>query len=88
MNSQDARYTRSGPDSDWGDGESKASKCRCMFPKILPYLIPTPTRIQNRWFLEDDLMDPREAASPMHRVGRPNTDGSVGGDKGHPLPPK
>ncbi len=31
-------------------------------------------------------MDPREVASPVRRVGRPNI--SIGGDKGHPLPPK
>ncbi len=48
MDSQDARCARSGPDSDWGDGESEVVKCRHMYSKILPYLIPTPTWIQNR----------------------------------------
>ncbi len=33
-------------------------------------------------------MDPREVASPACRVGWPNVDGSIGGDKGSPLPPK
>ncbi len=33
-------------------------------------------------------MDPREMASPACRVGRPNVDGSIGGEKGHPLPSK
>ncbi len=88
INSQDTRYAHSGPDSDWGDGESEAAKHCCMYPKILPYLIPTPTQIQNRWYREEDLMDPCEAASPTYRVGKSNTDGSIGGDKGHPLPPK
>ena len=32
-------------------------------------------------------MDPREVASPARRVGRPNVDGSIGGDQGNPLPP-
>ncbi len=81
MNSQDIRYARSGPDSDWGDGESEPAKHRHMYPKILPYLIPTPTQIQNRWYREKDLMDPCEAASPACRVGRPNTDRSIGGDR-------
>ncbi len=33
-------------------------------------------------------MDPREVALPARRVGRPKVDGSIGGDKGSPLPPK
>ncbi len=33
-------------------------------------------------------MDRREVASPAHRVGRPNVDGSIGGDKRSTLPPK
>ncbi len=88
MTSQDAQYARSGPDSDWGNRKSEASKGRCMYPEILPYLIPTADHVHNRWYREEDLMDPRSVASPAHRVGRPNTDGSIGIDKGHPLPPK
>ncbi len=88
MTSQDALYTHSGPDSDWDDGESEASKRCRMYPKILPHLISTADQVQNQWHREEDLMDPRRVASPAGRVGRPNTDGSIGGDKGHPLPPK
>ncbi len=33
-------------------------------------------------------MEPGEVASPAHRVGQPNVDGSIGGDKGSSLPPK
>ncbi len=32
-------------------------------------------------------MDPGEVASPACRVGRPNVDGSIGGDQGNALPP-
>ncbi len=88
MDSQDSRYIRSGPDSDWGDGESEMAKRRRLYPKILPYVIPTPTGVDNMWFREEDLIDPREVASPAHRVGRPNVDRSIGKDKGNPLPLK
>ncbi len=88
MDGQDAWYACSSPDSDWGDGESETAKHHRMYPKILSYMIPTPTETENRWYREEDLMDPREAAPPACRVGRPNTDGSIGRDKGHPLPPK
>ncbi len=86
MTSQDARFCHSGPDSDWGEGESEVSRHRRQYPKILPYVIPT-EQVQNRWYQGEDLMDPRKVASPACRVGRPNVDGSIGGDKGHPLPP-
>ncbi len=33
-------------------------------------------------------MDPRDVAPPAHRVGHPNVDGSIGGDKENPLPPQ
>ncbi len=71
-----------------GYGESEVSKRHSMYPKILPYLIPTADRVQNLWYREEDLMDPCRVASPACRVGRPNTDGSIGGDKHCPLPPK
>ena len=88
MESQDVRYTRNGPDSNWGKGESETAKRRRMYPKIQPYVIPIPSGIDNGRYREEDLMDPREVASPAHRVGWPNVDGSIGGDKGSPLPTK
>ncbi len=88
MKSQDARYARSGPDSDWGEGESETARCRRLYPKIQPYVIPAPSGIDNGWYREEHLMDPREVASPARRVGRPNVDRFIGGDKGSPLPPK
>ncbi len=59
-----------------------------LYPKIQPYVIPTPTGTNDGWYQWEDLMDPREVASPARSVGRPNIDGSIGGDKGHSLPPK
>ncbi len=44
MDSQDARYARSG--LDWGDGESEVAKRHRMYPKILPYMIPTPVQLR------------------------------------------
>ncbi len=35
-----------------------------LYMKIQPYVIPTPSGIDNRWYQEEDLMDPREVASP------------------------
>ncbi len=78
--SQDAWYTRNGPDSNWGEGESETARHRRLYPKIQPYVIPTPSGIDNGGCQEEDLMDPREVASPVCRVGRPNIDGSVGSD--------
>ncbi len=88
MESQDARYARSGPDYDWGERESETARHRQLYPKIQPYVIPTPSGIDNGWYQEEDLMDPREVALPARSVGRPNVNGSIGGDKGSYLPPK
>ncbi len=87
MESQDARYTRSDPDSNWGEGEHEMAKRRRLYPKVRPYTIPVASRIERGWYLGEDLMDPREVTSPARRVGRPNVDGSIGGDQGTPLPP-
>ncbi len=86
--SQDVWYNRSSPDSDWGDGESQTARRRRLYPKVPPYVIPVPPRINSGWYQKEDLMDPREVASPARRVGRLNVDGSIGGDKGHSLPPR
>ncbi len=67
--SQDTRYGRSVPDSDWGDGESETAKRRRLYPKVWPYIFPTPPGIDNGWYQEEDLMDPREVALPARRVG-------------------
>ncbi len=88
MGSQDVRYDCSLPDSDWGQGESEMAKRHRLYPKVWPYVIPTPSGIDNGWYQEEDLMDPREVALPARRVGRPNVDGSIGGDRVNPLPPK
>ncbi len=68
-------------------GASEAAKRRRMYPKIMPYIIPTPTGVENRWFPQEDLMDPREVASPACRVGRPNIDRSIGETRGTPCLP-
>ncbi len=81
-------YCRSGPDSDWGEGKSVASRRCRMYLKILPYLIPTVEQVQSRWYQEEDLMEPSREASPARRVGTCNVDGSIGGEKGHALPSK
>ncbi len=88
MESQDAQYTRRVHGGTEGDGESEMAKRRRLYPKISPYMIPTPTGVDNRWYQEEDLMNPREVAPPSCRVERPNVDGSIGGDNGHPLPAK
>ncbi len=82
MGSQDAR------DSDWGEGENETAKRHRLYPKLRPYMIPVPSGIDNGWYQAEDLMDTREVALPAHRVGRPNVDGSILGDRVSPLPPK
>ncbi len=62
------------------------SQHHCQYPKIQPYLIPSGEMVQNRWYEGEDVTDLREVASPVHRVKKPNIDGSIGGDKGYPLP--
>ncbi len=34
MESQDVWYARSGPDSDWGEGESETAKRRRLYPQV------------------------------------------------------
>ena len=88
MTGQDTQPRCSGPpDSEWGEGESEASKHHCQYPKISPYLVVGKELAQNRWYEGEDIMDPRQVASPVCRMGSPNVDGSIGGDKGYPLPP-
>ncbi len=86
--SQDARRSRGNPDPTWGEGENKTAQRRRLYPKVRSYTILAPVRIDNGWYRGEDLMDPREVASPVCRVGRPNVDGSVGGDQANPLPPQ
>ncbi len=92
MTSQDARFSRSGPDSDWGEGESEASWRQRQDIKIQLYYdggtIPTAEQVQSQWYQGEDLMDLSKVAYSACRAGRPNIDGSIGGDKGHPLATK
>ncbi len=87
MESQDARYVHGNPNSNWGEGENETAKRRRLYPKVRPYIIHAPARIDDGWYQREDLMDPCEVAPPARRVGRPNVDGSIGGDQGSPLPP-
>ncbi len=86
--SQDVRYARSGPDSNWGEGENEMAKRRRLYPKVRPFVIPIQSRIDNDWYQEEDMMDSRDVAPPACRVGHPNVNGSIGGDKEKPLPPQ
>ncbi len=74
------------PDSAWGEGESETSRRHRQYSKIPLYLVFSGEMIENWWFEGEDIMNPREVATPVHRVGKPNIDGSIGGDKGYPLP--
>ncbi len=87
MESQDARHSRDNPGPTWGEGENETAKRRRLYPKVRPYAVPTPARIDSGWYQGEDVMDPSEVASPAPRVGRPNVDGSIGGDQGNALPP-
>ncbi len=87
MGIQDERHGCGNPDPVWGEGENEAAKRRRLYPKVRPYTVPAPARIDSGWYQGEDLMDPREVASPARRVGQPNVDGSIGGDQGNPLPP-
>ena len=88
MASQDSRFSHSGPDSDWGKEKVKHPGVVASTPRYyhIPYLIPTEEQVQSQWYQGGDLMDPCKVAPPACRVGRPNSDGYIGGDKGHPLP--
>ncbi len=87
MESQNARRSRDNPEPTWGEGENEAAQRRRLYPKVRPYAVPAPARVDNGWYQGEDLMDPGEVASPAHRVGRPNVDGSIRGDQGNALPP-
>ncbi len=87
MESQDAWHSRGNTDPTWGEGENETAKRRRLYPKVRPYTVPVPARIDEGWYQGEDLMDPGEVASPACRVGRPNVDGSIGGDQGNTLPP-
>ena len=67
-------------------GEKGKARHHRQYTKIQLYLNPSGEIVQNRWYEGEDIMDPREVASPIHRVESPNIDGSIGGDKGYPLP--
>ncbi len=88
MESQDTRYACSSPESDWGEGENEAAKRRQLYLQVQPYAISVPPGIDNGSYLMEDLMDPRDVASPACRVGRPNVNSSIGGDKRHSLHPE
>ncbi len=85
IESQDARRSRGNPEPTWGEGENEAAQHRRLYPKVQPYAIPAPQRVDNGWYQREDLMDPGEVASPACRVGRPNVDGSIGGDQGNAI---
>ncbi len=87
MESQDARHHRDNPDPTWGKGENETAKRRRLYPKLRPYTIPAPQRVDNRWYQGEDMMDPNEVAPPARRVGQPNVDGSIKGDQRHALTP-
>ncbi len=87
IESQDARHSRGDPDPTWGEGASEAARRHRLYPKVWPYIVPAPAKIDGGWYQGEDLMDPGEVASPARMVGPPNVDGSIGGDQGNPLPP-
>ena len=87
MESQDARHHRDNPDPTWGEGENETAKRRRLYPKVWPYTVPAPQRVDNRWYQGEDMMDPNEVAPPARRVGQPNVDESIGGDQRHALTP-
>ncbi len=64
MESQDARHNCGNPDPTWGEGENEAAKRRQLYPKVRPYTVPAPQRVDNGWYQGEDVMDPSEVASP------------------------
>ncbi len=87
METQDARRSRDNPGPAWGEGENETAKRRRLYPKVRPYAVPAPARVDSGWYQGEDVMDPSEVASPACRVGQPNVDGSIGGDQRNALPP-
>ncbi len=87
MESQDARHHRGNPDPTWGEGENEMAKRRRLYPKVRPYTVHAPQRVDNGWYQGEDVMDPNEVAPPARKVGQPNVDGSIGGDPRNALPP-
>ncbi len=71
-----------------GVDEDEVARRRRLYPKIRPYVIPQMVTVNNGWYEGEDCMDSIEVASPVCRVGRPNLDGSIGGYKADPLPPR
>ncbi len=88
--SQGARSHRSGPfDYGWGGGEEdEMSRRHRLYLKVLPYMVPHVAMVQNGWYQGEDCMNPTEVAPSVCRPGKPNMDGSIGGHKAHPLPPR
>ncbi len=87
MESQDAWHNRGNPDPTWGEGENETAKRHRLYPKVRPYAVPAPARVDSGWYQGEDVMDPSEVASPACRVGQPNIDGSIGGGQRNALPP-
>ena len=81
MESQDARHNRANPDPMWGEGENETAKRRRLYPKVWPYTVPAPQRVDNGWYQGEDVMDPSEVAPAACRVGQLNVDSSIGGDQ-------
>ena len=69
MGSQDVWHSHGNSDPMWGEGENETAKRRRLYPKVRPYTVPVPQRIDSGWYQGVDLMDPGEVASPAHRVG-------------------
>ncbi len=50
MGSQDLRHSRGNPDPIWGEGENETAKCHRLHPKVRPYTVPAPARIDDGWY--------------------------------------
>ncbi len=87
METLDARYNRGNSEPAWGEGENETAKRRRLYPKVQPYTVPMQQDIDNGWYQGEDVMDPNDVVPPVHRIGLPNVDGSIGGDQRHTLPP-
>lgn len=68
-----------------GEEEDEATRRRCIYPKIRIYFLPKIVKVNSGWYEGENCMDPTEVAPPVHRMGRPNLDGSMGGYKAHAL---
>ena len=45
MESQDARHSHGNPDPTWSEGENEMAKHHRLYPKVPPYTVPAPARI-------------------------------------------